>query len=125
MRGLHPNRTRGRKARREGGGILTHPRDEQPIRSVPEHDETPFEDGVLTQLFAKWRRSEDFCEELAQPRMLRISEKLLGGRLLEHFAFRHEEDAGADFAGEPHLVRDDDHGHALVGDLFDEVEQRA
>ena len=39
MRGLHPNRTRGRKARREGGGILTHPRDEKFIRSVPEHDE--------------------------------------------------------------------------------------
>ena len=39
MRGLRPNRTRGRKARREGGGILTHPRDEKYIRSVPEHDE--------------------------------------------------------------------------------------
>ncbi len=28
MRGLHPNRTRGRKARREGGGNQDNPRDE-------------------------------------------------------------------------------------------------
>ena len=34
-----PFQSRGRKARREGGGILTHPRDEQSIRSVLEHDE--------------------------------------------------------------------------------------
>ena len=39
MRGLHPNRTRGRKARREGGGNQDNPRDEQLIRSVFEHDE--------------------------------------------------------------------------------------
>ena len=39
MRGLHSNRTRGRKARREGGGDQDNPRDEQPIRSVLEHDE--------------------------------------------------------------------------------------
>ena len=39
MRGLHPNRTRGRKARRKEGGILTYPRDEKHIRGVPEHDE--------------------------------------------------------------------------------------
>ena len=37
--GRYSNRTRGRKARREGGGILTHPRDVQPIRSVFEYDE--------------------------------------------------------------------------------------
>ena len=37
--GVKPVRTRGRKARREGGGILTHPRDEKFIRSVPEYDE--------------------------------------------------------------------------------------
>ena len=37
--GVKPFRTRGRKARREGGGNLTHPRDEQPIRSVLEHAE--------------------------------------------------------------------------------------
>ena len=39
MRGLHSNRTRGRKARREGGGNQDNPRDEQPIRSELEHDE--------------------------------------------------------------------------------------
>ena len=39
MRGLHPNRTRGRKARREGGGNQDNPRDVQHIRSVPEYDE--------------------------------------------------------------------------------------
>ena len=37
--GLHHNRTRGRKARREGGGANTSPSDEKPIRSVLEHDE--------------------------------------------------------------------------------------
>ena len=36
--GLHSNRTRGRKARREGGGNQDNPRDEQPIRSVLEYD---------------------------------------------------------------------------------------
>ena len=35
---LHSNRTRGRKARREGGGNQDNQRDEQPIRSVFEHD---------------------------------------------------------------------------------------
>ena len=39
MRGLHSNRTRGRKARREGGGNQDNPRDEQIIRSVLEYDE--------------------------------------------------------------------------------------
>ena len=34
----------GEESRRGGGGFLTHPRDEQPIRSVPEPDETPSED---------------------------------------------------------------------------------
>ena len=34
-----PNRTRGRKARREGGGNSNSPSDEQLIRSVFEHDE--------------------------------------------------------------------------------------
>ena len=37
--GVKPFRTRGRKARREGGGNQDNPRDEQPIRSVLEHDE--------------------------------------------------------------------------------------
>ena len=37
--GLHFNRTRGRKARREGGGDQDNPRDEKFIRSVLEHDE--------------------------------------------------------------------------------------
>ena len=39
--GLHSNRTRGRKARREGGGNQDNPRDEKLIRSVPEYDESP------------------------------------------------------------------------------------
>ena len=42
MRGLHSNRTRGRKAWREGGGNQDNPRDEQPIRSVFENDEVLF-----------------------------------------------------------------------------------
>ena len=41
MRGLHFfGHGGGKPEGKEGGGILTHPRDEQPIRSVPEHDET-------------------------------------------------------------------------------------
>ena len=36
--GRYFNRTRGRKARREGGGNQDNPRDEQPIRSVLEHN---------------------------------------------------------------------------------------
>ena len=39
--GLHSNRTRGRKARREGGGNQDNPRDEKLIRSVFKHDEKP------------------------------------------------------------------------------------
>ena len=37
--GRYSYRTRGRKARREGGGDQDNPRDEQSIRSVLEHDE--------------------------------------------------------------------------------------
>ena len=48
MRGLHPNRTRGRKAWREGGGNQDNPRDEQPIRSVFENDENFFGDWNFT-----------------------------------------------------------------------------
>ena len=37
--GVKPVRTRGRKARREGGGNQDNPRDEKHIRSVLEYDE--------------------------------------------------------------------------------------
>ena len=60
MRGLHPNRTRGRKARREGGGILTHPRDEQPIRSFPEHDEKHIR-SVSGARCAPWAGEIEHC----------------------------------------------------------------
>ena len=39
MRGRYSNRTRGRKARREGGGYQDNPRDEKSVRSVLGYDE--------------------------------------------------------------------------------------
>src|SRR5699024_3127149 len=49
---------------------------------------------------------------------LRGVEELLGGALLDDAPIVHEEHAIADLAGEPHLVGDDDHGHALFGQLL-------
>ena len=58
LEGRYSNRTRGRKARREGGGNQDNPRDEKLIRSVFKHDEKPIR-SVLEhdKALAQTRRS--------------------------------------------------------------------
>ena len=57
--------------------------------------------------------------------MLGIGEEGFGSALLEDDAFVHEDDAAADVPGEGHLVRDDEHGHALVGKTLHDGEDLA
>jgi len=59
--------------------------------------------------------SEHLREELDGAGALRVVEEGGGGILLHDDAFIHEAEAGADLAGEAHLVGDDDHRHAFVG----------
>ena len=54
-----------------------------------------------------------------------LSKMLVGRALLDELAVGEEQDAAADLAGEVHLVRDDDHGHALLGELLHDVEHLA
>ena len=57
--------------------------------------------------------------------MLGIGEEGFGSALLEDDAFVHEDDTAADVPGEGHLVRDDEHGHALVGKTLHDGEDLA
>ena len=52
----------------------------------------------------------------------RMFEDLLRRTVLVDHALVHEEDAGGHIAGETHFVRDDEHGHAVPGQLPDDAE---
>ena len=71
-------------------------------------------------LLLKYFRKEIFCAGA-----LRIGEELFGCVLLNYFALVHEHELRADFAGEAHLMGDDDHRHALAGELLHQVENLA
>ena len=72
----------------------------------------------LPRLTALWKGN-------LEPLVLRVAEDLLRRALLLYLAAVHKEDARRHFARKTHLVRDDDHGHALVGKLFDEFKHFA
>src|SRR5690606_31669159 len=56
---------------------------------------------------------DELRQEVAGSIALRVREELLGRRLLDDAAVGHEHDAVGRFAGEAHLVGDDDHRHAV------------
>lgn len=68
---------------------------------------------------------QHFRQKVFEPFVLRVAEDLLRRALLLYLAAVHKEDARRHFARKAHLVRDDDHGHALVRKLFDEFEHFA
>ena len=49
--------------------------------------------------------------------MLRAVEEIVRRRAFQHRALVHEDDAVGHFAGKAHLVRDADHGHAVLGQI--------
>src|SRR6478672_3718920 len=83
-------------------------------------------DGVvLCSRVCEGRRTsvlEDLAEEVLGPVRGRVREELLGGVLLDDRAVGHEHDAVRGGAGKAHLVGDDDHRHALLGEVDHHVE---
>jgi len=51
-----------------------------------------------------------------------LPKKIGGGGVLDDLALVHEHHAVGDLAGEPHLVRDHHHGHALGRERYHDVE---
>ncbi|BDZ54876.1 hypothetical protein GCM10025870_19490 [Agromyces marinus] len=51
-----------------------------------------------------------------------VVEEVVGVAVFDDSAFVHEHDLVGDFAGEAHLVGDDEHGHAALGEAGHEVE---
>src|SRR5712691_5874305 len=68
------------------------------------------------------RVSEDFLEEALRALLAGAAKEGLGLAGLHDHALVHEDDAVGDLAGEAHLVGDDDHGHALAGEVQHDVE---
>lgn len=62
---------------------------------------------------------QHFVQKLFETVAFRVGKKFIGRRLFENFAFCHKENPSADFSCKSHLVRDDNHRHSLVCNLFD------
>src|SRR6056297_1293585 len=65
---------------------------------------------------------EDLTQEQLGALGLRVVEEFLGFILLHDLALIHEDHPVRDLAGEPHLVGDAEHGHALLGQFDHRVE---
>src|SRR5919198_4499821 len=65
---------------------------------------------------------DDSLQELRRSRLLRRGEDLVRRTLLEDAALVQEADAIGHVPGEPHLVRRDQHRHAALGKLADDLE---
>src|SRR6478735_3102825 len=65
---------------------------------------------------------EDLAEEVLGARALRRGEELLGRGDLDDLAVGHEDHPVGRLAREAHLVGDDDHRHALLGEAHHDVE---
>lgn len=62
---------------------------------------------------------QHFVQKLFETVAFRVGKKLIRRCLFEDFALRHKENPSADFSCKSHLVRDDNHRHSLVCNLFD------
>lgn len=62
---------------------------------------------------------QHFVQKLFETVAFRVGKKLIRRCLFENFAFCHKENPSADFSCKSHLVRDDNHRHSLVCNLFD------
>lgn len=65
---------------------------------------------------------EDLAQEVPGATRLRVGEERVRVGIFDDLAVGHEQDAVCGFAGESHLVRDDDHGHALLGEVRHDVQ---
>ena len=68
---------------------------------------------------------QHLAQEVLQAGVLRMLEDIRRAALLDELAVSHEQNAVADLAGEAHLVRDDDHRHALLRQLLHDLEHLA
>src|SRR6266566_1424377 len=68
------------------------------------------------------RSPEDLAHEGARSLVLRMLENVERPAFLEDDPAIHENDPGRYAAREAHFVRDDDHGHAFVGEVRHHVE---
>ena len=62
---------------------------------------------------------QHFVQKLFETVAFRVGKKFIGRCLFEDFALRHKENPSADFSCKRHLMRYDNHRHALVCNLFD------
>ena len=69
--------------------------------------------------------SQYLAQEVLQAGVLRMLEDIRRAALLDELAVSHEQNAVADLAGEAHLVRDDDHRHAVVRQLLHDLQNLA
>ena len=65
-------------------------------------------------------KTADAVDESACGRELRVVEDLFGCAFFQNDTLIHEKDAGADVAGEFHLVCDDKHGHFVYRQCADD-----
>ena len=63
------------------------------------------------------RELQASAQEALRPFLLRPVEDVGGDALLDDLAAVHEDDAVADVTGEMHLVRDDEHRHAVTHEM--------
>src|SRR5690606_23452507 len=70
-------------------------------------------------------RLDDALKELLGTWVLGVAEELVGFALLDDAAAIKEADAVGDFASEAHFVGDDDHGHAALLEVADDLEHFA
>src|SRR5436190_23776026 len=63
-------------------------------------------------------RSEDLRQELLSPWLARLEEEVLRRAFFDDLTVVHHHDPVGGDPREPHLVRDDDHRHPLVGELL-------
>ena len=117
---------------RRGGGWTRRPRSMTPACAQRVHQTRCASTPPLSRTAAiAQRRStepagvDDPAQELPGARLARVAENLLGRPLLEHPAAVEEAHPVGDLAREAHLVRGDEHGHAVVLQLADQAQHLA
>src|SRR6266702_2491102 len=68
---------------------------------------------------------QNLRQELLRAVAARLAEEVVLRRVLDDLAAVHEDHTVGDLAGKAHLVGDDHHGHALMGEVDHDVEHLA